>query len=188
MLSEYRNRNSVIAYFSLMSSIWFRGMPRMAANNWMCSLSVISFQSESCWGQYPISRNTCESKALTLWPLIITDPLVCFSSQIMILIVVVFPAPFGPNNPKIWPDSKYRLKFCTAVVSELVFLQRLIILFFEYFLWSSLKRTIGVWKIDKYIGWKLSNDTELVIFANRITHQEKYFQKKSNVQKKTFWS
>src|SRR6476620_809469 len=69
----------------------------------------------------PNFRRTAIACVAGFWPSISTLPLVGVSSVVNILIVVVFPAPFGPRNANISPASTANETSRTAVISPKVF-------------------------------------------------------------------
>ena len=84
------------------------------------SMFSLTFRSRSrvrcCW-TIPITLFTFSDSHATLYPATRKEPEVGFERVVNMRMVVVFPAPFGPKNPKIFPDSTLRLRSCTAQTS-----------------------------------------------------------------------
>src|ERR1700723_308182 len=68
-------------------------------------------------GTTPICRFTATESCVRSTPRICMRPEVGASKPVSILMVVDFPAPFGPRNPKNWPGATRRFTSCTATKS-----------------------------------------------------------------------
>ena len=62
-------------------------------------------------------RRTSADCSKTSNPSTRTVPLVAGMKPVMIRMVVVLPAPFGPRNPRIWPGTAVNDTSCTATRS-----------------------------------------------------------------------
>ena len=71
----------------------------------MFSMPLSSSSAVSSWGTTPITSLTFAGCLVTSCPATVALPLVIDAIVFSILIVVVFPAPLGPRNPKISPSS-----------------------------------------------------------------------------------
>ena len=66
-------------------------------------------------GTTPICRFRSSAAAPNGWPRISMVPALGSSSPVSILMVVDFPAPFGPRNPKNCPGATLKVTSSTAV-------------------------------------------------------------------------
>ena len=66
-------------------------------------------------GMKPSARFAASGFTRKSWPAILTEPAVGCRIPAIMRIVVVFPAPFGPRNPKSSPDGTTRSRERTAV-------------------------------------------------------------------------
>ena len=101
--------------FNILSFKSFFGISYIFPIIYKFSKQVRLFHSTTSWGQIPISFSSRYEES---FPLNNIFPLVGFNNPTIILIEVLFPAPFGPKNPNISPFliSKDRL-FTTATSS-----------------------------------------------------------------------
>ena len=99
------------------------------------SYAVRSPSTETAWGTYPILCRIWEGFRTALIPRSEIDPEVGLVSVMIMRIVVVLPAPFGPSKPKTSPSSTLKLIPFTATMpfsenfGELVRLQSRTFLF-----------------------------------------------------------
>ncbi len=95
-----------------------RGTSKSRANSSTFSVPVRFASADSACGTYPMTRRTsigrtAVSTAVSM-PKTRTLPVPGVSNVVIILIVVVLPAPFGPSRPYISPGAIDRFTWSTA--------------------------------------------------------------------------
>lgn len=93
--------------------------PLILEQNSKCSSTVIISHKISNYGQTPIYSCTISSYFLMLKPPIQALPFVVGQRPVSCDIKVVFPAPFGPSNPKSSPDFTFIQMFLFATLGAL---------------------------------------------------------------------
>ena len=91
-----------------------RGTSKSRANSSTFSTPVRFASADSACGTYPMARRTCIGCTAASMPKTRTDPVPGVSSVVIIRIVVVLPAPFGPSSPYISPGAIDRFTWSTA--------------------------------------------------------------------------
>jgi hypothetical protein len=66
------------------------------------------------WKMIPMLRRTAVASRSRSWPAMVTVPLVLARVVVRMLIVVVFPAPFGPRKANSSPGRTSKLMSSTA--------------------------------------------------------------------------
>ena len=90
-------------------------MPNSAPIYQRFSMAVSSSNNANSWGTTPILLLTRDACVRTSNEATLASPIDGTSNVVSIFMVVVFPAPFGPRNPKISPFFILRLELSTAV-------------------------------------------------------------------------
>src|SRR5271168_1647633 len=94
-----------------------RSRPYMRPTKFKYSEPVSRPNSAMPSGTTPIWRFTSTESCIRSMPRICMRPDVGASRPVSILMVVDFPAPLGPRNPKNWPGATRRFTSCTATRS-----------------------------------------------------------------------